>query len=89
MKTEFAQSFARDLKKIRDEALLARVAWLISEFDEAESLDKVGGVKKLAGHRGAYRVRIGDYRLGLHINGDTVEFVRFLHRKDIYRDFPG
>ncbi|NPA92437.1 MAG: type II toxin-antitoxin system RelE/ParE family toxin, partial [Chloroflexi bacterium] len=35
-----------------------------------------------------YRIRLGDYRLGLEIEGDTVVFVRFLHRRDIYRYFP-
>jgi mRNA interferase RelE/StbE len=35
-----------------------------------------------------YRIRLGDYRVGLKIENNTVCFVRFLHRKDIYRYFP-
>lgn len=35
-----------------------------------------------------YRIRVGDYRLGLALEGDTVILVRFLHRKEIYRYFP-
>lgn len=88
MKTLFRQSFARDLKKVKDEALLARVAWIIGEFEVVQSLPEIAKVKKIAGHRHAYRIRIGDYRLGFYCDGDTVEFVRFLHRKDIYRQFP-
>ena len=88
MKIEFKTTFSRDLKKIKDEALLARVAWVIGEFEIAESLDDISNLTKLAGYRHAYRIRIGEYRLGIHAADDTVEFVRFLHRKDIYRKFP-
>ncbi|MBP1468695.1 type II toxin-antitoxin system RelE/ParE family toxin [Candidatus Chloroploca sp. M-50] len=35
-----------------------------------------------------YRIRIGDYRLGLFVEDDTITVVRFLHRRDIYRYFP-
>jgi mRNA interferase RelE/StbE len=35
-----------------------------------------------------YRVRIGDYRIGLELAGDELIFVRCLHRKEIYRYFP-
>lgn len=46
-------------------------------------------LKKLSGGRGAYyRIRVGDYRLGLEVEGDVVVFVRCLHRRDMYRYFP-
>jgi mRNA-degrading endonuclease RelE of RelBE toxin-antitoxin system len=31
---------------------------------------------------------VGNYRLGLIIEAETVIFVRVLHRKEIYRYFP-
>jgi mRNA interferase RelE/StbE len=34
------------------------------------------------------RIKIGDYRIGLFIDDKTIFFVRFLHRKEIYRYFP-
>ena len=45
-------------------------------------------LKKLKGFKTAYRIRIGDYRIGVFIDGDIVEFARVVHRKDIYRLFP-
>jgi hypothetical protein len=45
MKTLFRQSFARDLKKVKDEALLARVAWIIGEFEVAQSLREFTDLK--------------------------------------------
>jgi mRNA interferase RelE/StbE len=35
-----------------------------------------------------YSIRIGDYRIGLALEKDTLVFVRCLHRKEIYRFFP-
>ena len=35
-----------------------------------------------------FRIRIGDFRIGLRLENDTLIFVRCLNRKDIYRYFP-
>lgn len=43
---------------------------------------------KLEGYKIAYRIKLGDYRIGVFIEDETIEFVRFVHRKDIYKKFP-
>jgi mRNA interferase RelE/StbE len=48
----------------------------------------VPNLKKMSGASGYYRLRVGDYRIGLFVDGEEVEFVRVLHRKDVYRHFP-
>jgi mRNA interferase RelE/StbE len=45
-------------------------------------------LRKLSGADDYYRIRVGEYRLGVVIQGDKVEFVRCLHRRDLYRFFP-
>jgi ribosomal-protein-alanine N-acetyltransferase len=42
----------------------------------------------LRGSSDFYRIRVGDYRIGVAVEGDEVEFVRCLHRRDIYGYFP-
>jgi len=88
MRVRFRRSFARDLKAIHDDALLDRVQHVIEAVEEARSLKEVTGVAKLAGTSEFYRVRVGEFRIGLAIEGDEVEFVRCLHRREIYRYFP-
>ncbi|MEW5988863.1 MAG: type II toxin-antitoxin system RelE/ParE family toxin [Chloroflexota bacterium] len=88
MNVVFRRSFARDLKQIRDKALLKRVREIIEQVEQANVLGELSNVKKLEGSDLYFRIRVGDYRLGLLIEGDTVTFVRFLHRKDVYRYFP-
>ncbi len=88
MKVEFKSSFAKDLKKAKDKDLKTRVKQVVELVEKAKSLQEIKDVKKLKGGDRYYRIRIGDYRVGLTLEGDTVTFVRFLHRKDIYRYFP-
>jgi len=88
MKIEFLRSFERDLRKTRDRSLLLRVQTVIEHIEQADSIQQIYPLKKLAGDDEFYRIRIGDYRLGLIIEADTVTFVRFLHRKDLHRYFP-
>jgi mRNA interferase RelE/StbE len=84
----FKESFVRDLRNIKGKGLLTRVRELIELVEQAPHLGQVANLKKLSGGGNSYRIRVGDYRLGLTVEGDTVTFVRFLHRKDIYRYFP-
>jgi len=84
----FKEGFARDLRAVRDKSLLRRVRVVIEEFERAQRPNEVSGLKKLKGGGNYYRVRVGDYRVGLEIEGDSVTFMRFLDRKEIYRYFP-
>jgi len=88
LKVEFRRSFIKDLRQVRDEALKKRVKEAIELVEQARGLHETGNIKKLRGGDQYYRIRIGDYRLGLLLEDDTVILVRFLHRKDLYRYFP-
>ncbi len=88
MNVEFKDGFLKDLSGLKDKALLRRVKELIERVEQAQALDEIGNLKKLKGGGQYFRVRIGDYRIGLMAENETVTFVRFLNRKDIYRYFP-
>jgi mRNA interferase RelE/StbE len=88
VKVGFRQSFTKDLAGVKDKSHLRRVKATIEAVEKAESLDKINGLKKLKGGGNYYRLRIGDFRVGLSVEADKVIFVRFINRKDIYRYFP-
>ena len=88
MTVSFRKSFLRDLKKVKDPKVRDRVRDVIEAVEKAEALADVAGVKKMSGRSGYYRVRIGDFRVGLAVEGEEIEFVRVLGRKDIYKHFP-
>lgn len=87
MNVEFRNSFARDLKRIRDQALLSRVRQVVEQVEGADELGEIAHVKKLKGSEDYYRIRVGNYRMGIIVADNSVIFVRFLHRRDIYRYF--
>jgi mRNA interferase RelE/StbE len=86
--TAFRESFRRDLLAIRDQRLLRRVTEFIESVEAAASLSDLPNLKSLKDAKNYFRLRIGNYRIGLAIEGQTVVFVRLLHRKEIYRYFP-
>lgn len=88
MRTSFRKSFARDLKKIKDQSLLDRVREVIGAVEAANDPGSIGGLEKLSGTDRSFRIRLGDYRIGVTIEGDVVDFVRVLPRRDLYRYFP-
>ena len=87
MQTEFAPAFLRDLdtlpKKIRNRTLS-----IIERVSSATSPLEIPHLKKLEGNRIYYRIRIGNYRIGIRFESDTAVFLSCLHRRDIYRFFP-
>lgn len=88
MKIRFEESFEKDLKKVKEKNLLKRIKEVIDETKQAKDLSAIRSLKKLTGYETYYRVRIGDYRVGIEVVEDEVIFVRILPRKDIYRYFP-
>ena len=88
MKVGFRESFAKDLRGVKDKGLLNRVRELIEAVEKADSLADISNLKKLKGGGNYFRLRVGEYRVGIALEQDTVTFVRFLNRKDIYKYFP-
>lgn len=88
LKVAFRKSFVKDLERVKTKSLKKRVKHTIEQVEQAQTLRQMRDVKKLRGSEGYCRIRIGDYRIGLAVKADTVVFVRFLHRKDVYRYFP-
>lgn len=45
----------------------------------------ITSVEILTGHKGMYRIRIGDYRLVFRKYTDKIYFVLVAHRKEVYK----
>ena len=88
MKVTFRQSFARDLKKVKTQAVLDRVRRAIEQVEATSTTQEVRDLKKMSGAGNFYRIRVGDYRLGVVVGAGQVEFVRCLPRRSLYRFFP-
>ena len=73
MRLSFRKSFERDLKRINDPVVLRRVRRSIEQVEAAEHLSRVRGARRLSGSGSLYRIRIGEYRIGLAVEASDVE----------------
>ena len=89
MKLIFEKRFEKDLKKIQDKRILERVKSTIEKISLTDSLLELDeNVKRMRSNPNFWRIKIGDYRIGLEKEKDKIILVRILHRKDIYKYFP-
>jgi len=88
MEVVVTKQFEKDAEKELSKAMQLKLALLIEELQQAASMDRVPNVKKLKGYKTAYRIRMGEYRIGFLVEGNTIRLSRVMNRKEIYRYFP-
>ena len=88
MKTAFTARFRKDLDKLLDPGIRSAVAEIIEAVEAAAHQTDIADLKKLKGYKTAFRIRVGDFRIGVCITSGEVEFARVRNRKDIYKLFP-
>lgn len=88
MRVVITRQFERDVDKELNKANQYRLAVLIEELRQANTLNELGNIKKLKGYATAYRIRMGEYRIGFLRENNTIILSRVMNRKEIYRYFP-
>jgi len=88
MKIQVNKHFLKELTKLplKERKRVERIV-----FEESENyteLHQIQNLGKLKGYADYYKIRVGDYRIGLKFEHETLTFERILHRKDIYKVFP-
>lgn len=88
MKAKLKKAFIKDIKAIQRKTRERIEDFIFHVVPEVDSITELKNVKKISGYTNYYRIRFGDYRVGLEHREDKIVFYRALHRKDIYRYFP-
>ncbi len=88
MKVEFLKRFSKDIDEITVRSVRSALKRVIELMESADTLGQIPNTKKLKGHKTAYRIRVGEYRLGFFFENKTIILARFVNRKDIYKLFP-
>ena len=84
MKFKVEKSFDRDVNKVKDKKLLQKLRDCISQIENADNTGEILHVKKIEGYSAFYRIKIGNYRLGMELSSNNeIILIRFLHRKEI------
>ena len=61
---------------------------VFDEISTCQNINEISNLQKLTGYKSYYRIRLGQYRIGLRYEENTLIFERIMHRKDIYKYFP-
>lgn len=88
MEVEFLSSFNKDLSKLASAPVRKSLKSLILKLESAKSLSEIQQLKKLKGHPDAWRIRLGNYRVGFFYSNKIIQLARVVDRKDIYKVFP-
>ncbi len=88
-KVEYSKRFLKELADLPED-IQSRVEPIVFQELESENPFELGYLKKLKGYTDKYKIRVGDYRIGITVNKETQTLIcdRIAHRKDIYRIFP-
>lgn len=80
--------YVKSLDKLKNPLVEKNAIKAYENIVSAKSISDIKNHKKMVGHTNAYRIKIGDYRIGIFITGQTVTLETIAHRKDIYKRFP-
>ncbi len=87
-KIEYKNRFLKELSKL-PEGVQTQAEKMVFEDLICENPFVLGYLEQMKGYPGKYKIRIGQYRIGVTIDKQKKVLVcnRIAHRKDIYRLF--
>jgi mRNA interferase RelE/StbE len=86
---EYTNRFLKELAALPAE-IQSRIEPIVFQFLESDNPFALGYLEKMKGYPDKYKIRVGDYRIGLTVDTPTKTLIcqRVAHRRDIYRIFP-
>ena len=88
-RVEYTRAFLKELAGLPKE-IRGRAEAIAFEGIPSGDPFSLGYIEKMKGYRDKFKIRLGDYRIGLTIalKDERIVVQRIVHRKDIYRVFP-
>jgi mRNA interferase RelE/StbE len=86
---EYTKRFLKELASLPKE-IQSRVESIVFSELETEHPFELGYLSKLRGYKDKYKIRVGDYRIGVAVNKTNKKIIcqRVAHRREIYQTFP-
>ncbi|MGQ9616320.1 MAG: type II toxin-antitoxin system RelE family toxin [Spirochaetota bacterium] len=88
-KIEYTKRFLKELSKLPKEVQAKAESIVFIQLLSTNPFN-LGYLEHMAGYPDKYKIRIGNYRIGITIDKVNKVLIcqRIAHRKDIYRVFP-
>jgi len=89
MNFETSKQFDKMVFKIKDQPVKTRLKKIIEKVAQAKNLDEIPNITPIVGHPNYYRIKFGDFRVGISLEENTVWFLFFGKRDEhTYKKFP-
>lgn len=89
MNFETSKQFDKLVFRIKDKTLKIRLSNIFEKVAKAKSLDEISNVTPIVGHPGYYRIKFGDYHIGVSLEENMIWFLYFGKRdENTYKKFP-
>ena len=88
-KVEYSKKFLKELSTLSKTAQ-ARIKSIVFHELKTKNPFELGYLNKLKGYKDKYKIRVGDYRIGVTVkkSSQTIICQRVAHRQEIYKIFP-
>lgn len=88
MELKYHKQFLKELSKLPADYRATIEKLVFEDMPNDENTLIMNRLSKLKGCNNHYKIRVGQYRIGIFCDGINFEFRRVKHRKEIYRFFP-
>jgi mRNA interferase RelE/StbE len=88
-RVEYTKRFLKELASLPKDVQQQVEMVVFQELNSTNPFE-LGYLEKMTGYPDKYKVRLGDYRIGVTMDKQTQTIIcqRVAHRRDIYRVFP-
>jgi len=88
MKIEFRKKFLKELLKLPNPYQAHIEKFVFEILPTYDNLSEIGKIEKMTGYKNYFKIRFGDYRVGIKKENDVIIIETVKHRKEIYKFFP-
>ncbi|MGK7958368.1 MAG: type II toxin-antitoxin system RelE/ParE family toxin [Crocosphaera sp.] len=86
---KYTKRFLKELACLPQD-VQSRIELIVFNELESDNPFGLGYINKMKGYKDKYKIRVGDYRIGLTLDkkNQTIICQRVAHRREIYKIFP-
>lgn len=86
---KYTKKFLKEMNALPQE-VQSRIETIVFQELECQNPFELGYLSKMKGYTDKYKIRIGDYRIGITVDKKQQVIIcqRVGHRREIYREFP-
>lgn len=88
MIVEYSKQSLKDLSVIPSKSRIQIEKFVFEELPACANITESKKIESMKGYSTFFKIRFGNYRVGVQKEGNRFIVKRILHRKEIYRYFP-